>query len=106
MPKDPLAALVDWVEKGEPPETLEASTTTKDGELVTRDLCAWPGKPKYMGIGDANRASSWDCVGGTERATTGQGDSSDATGSSGRAGQILGGLKEKLKGLGMGLTIG
>ncbi|KAF2679769.1 tannase-domain-containing protein [Lentithecium fluviatile CBS 122367] len=67
VPQDPLGALVDWVEKGEAPETLEASTVNAQGDLVSRDLCAWPGKLKYMGIGDAKRASSWSCVGGTKQ---------------------------------------
>lgn len=66
IPKS-LATLVDWVEKDEAPEVLEAETINARGELVTRDLCAYPGRSKYMGVGDGNRASSWSCVGGTER---------------------------------------
>jgi hypothetical protein len=105
IPKEPLAALVAWVEEGEAPETLESETTNAQGDLVTRDLCAWPGKSKYMAIGDANRASSWSCVGGTEVEFEAEemllrkqdGD---------RAGQILGGLQSRLEGLGLGLTIG
>ncbi|KAF2250375.1 tannase and feruloyl esterase, partial [Trematosphaeria pertusa] len=67
VPEDALAALVDWVEKDEPPETLSATSTNSDGDLVTRELCAWPGKLRYMGIGDPKRWSSWTCEGGTER---------------------------------------
>jgi pimeloyl-ACP methyl ester carboxylesterase len=63
---DPLAALVDWVEHDSPPETLEAETTNAEGDLVTREVCKWPAKQKYMGVGDPKRASSWSCVGGTE----------------------------------------
>ena len=100
IPKS-LQALVDWVEKNEAPETLEAETTGAHGEPVTRDLCAFPGKSKYMGVGDAGRASSWSCVGGTERPETLLQDQASE-----RTGQILGGLAERLGGLGLGLTIG
>ncbi|KAF9697864.1 hypothetical protein EKO04_004376 [Ascochyta lentis] len=100
IPKS-LATLVDWVEKDEAPETLEAETTTARGELVTRDLCAFPGKSKYLGIGDANRASSWSCVGGTERPETLLQDQASE-----RTGQILGGLADRLGGLGLRLSIG
>ncbi|KAH7397388.1 tannase and feruloyl esterase-domain-containing protein [Pyrenochaeta sp. MPI-SDFR-AT-0127] len=101
IPKDPLTALVDWVENKTPPETLDAETTDYNDELVTRDLCAWPAKSKYMGIGDAKRASSWSCVGGPER--PGTANSPDHTG---RAQQILGGLMDRLGNLGLGLSIG
>ncbi|KZM27446.1 uncharacterized protein EKO05_0010712 [Ascochyta rabiei] len=96
-----LATLVDWVENGEAPETMEAETTTARGELVTRNLCAFPGKLKYLGIGDANRASSWSCVGGTERPEAVLQDQASE-----RTGQILGGLADRLEGLGLGLSIG
>ncbi|KAJ4377763.1 hypothetical protein N0V83_000593 [Neocucurbitaria cava] len=100
-PKDPLAALVDWVEGDTPPETLEAEITDHNGELVTRDLCVWPAKPKYMGISDAKRASSWTCVGGTTRPSAAN-DPVDES----RAQEILGGLMGRLEGLGLGLSIG
>lgn len=100
IPKS-LATLVDWVEKDEAPEILEAETISARGELVTRDLCAFPGKSKYMGVGDGNRASSWSCVGGTERPETLSQDQASE-----RAGQILGGLADRLEGLGLGLSIG
>ncbi|KAF1850268.1 tannase and feruloyl esterase [Cucurbitaria berberidis CBS 394.84] len=101
VPKDPLAALVDWVENEAPPETLEAETTAYYGEPVTRDLCAWPAKSKYMGISDAKRASSWSCVGETTRPPT-----ANNPVDGGRAQQILGGLMDRLEGLGLGLSIG
>ncbi|KAF2635595.1 tannase-domain-containing protein [Massarina eburnea CBS 473.64] len=116
VPVDPLSALVDWVEKNEPPEVLDARTTNSEGEVVSRDLCAWPGKAKYMGLGDAKRGSSWSCVGGTERpevefesAGIGSGSQvplAEQKKKSDRTGDILGGLKDRLEGLGMGLTIG
>jgi hypothetical protein len=110
IPKQPLAALVAWVEEDQAPEILESEAVNTQGDLVTRDLCAWPGKSKYMAIGDANRASSWSCVGGTER--SGQEAESEIEEEvlrkqgNDRTGQILGGLQDRLEGLGLGLTIG
>ena len=97
-PHRAMEQLEDWVEKGEAPETLDARTTNTEGDLVTRELCKWPRKLKYMGIGDANRASSWTCEG----EETFEDFSSENTN---RAGEILGGLKERLIGLGLGLNI-
>jgi hypothetical protein len=102
---------------------------TAEGDLVTRDLCAWPATAKYMGIGDIKRASTWTCVGGTERPAVGvqdvqsefdygamqqpeqigladereKGKKSQQPSGSDRAGQILGNIKTRLEGLGMGL---
>ncbi|KAF2628485.1 tannase and feruloyl esterase [Macroventuria anomochaeta] len=70
LPTDPLAALVDWVERGNAPETIDAATVDSAGEAITRQLCKWPAKPEYMGIGDPKRSSSWTCVGGTKRSET------------------------------------
>jgi pimeloyl-ACP methyl ester carboxylesterase len=120
VPKDALEALIRWVEDGEPPETLDAEVLTTEGDLVTRELCAWPATAQYMGIGDVKRASTWICVGGTERSALGEqvvesefeygvmqqpqqsARDSEEPGA-GRAGQILGEIKDRLEGLGMGL---
>ncbi|KAH9876582.1 hypothetical protein J1614_003713 [Plenodomus biglobosus] len=99
--KDPLGALVDWVEQNSPPETLDAEKIDSKGELVTKDICAWPAKPKYMGIGNAKRASSWSCVGGTEQPSTMESDSG-----MGRAQQVMDDIVGRIKGLGLGLSIG
>lgn len=66
IPTDPLAALVDWVEKDKAPEAIDAATTNAANEIITRKLCAWPDKPKYAGVGDPKRASSWTCIDGME----------------------------------------
>jgi hypothetical protein len=65
VPIDPLGSLRDWVEKGEPPETLTSETTNLGGELVTRNLCRYPRRPRYLATGDINVASSWGCEGDT-----------------------------------------
>ncbi|KAF2741884.1 feruloyl esterase B precursor [Sporormia fimetaria CBS 119925] len=99
MPTDALQALVDWVEEGEAPETLEADAVDARGERMTRELCAYPKKSKYMGIGDGSRASSWACEGGEV-------DDEDELFDSKR--DFVGGLKERLMRVGMdlGLSIG
>jgi hypothetical protein len=116
VPKDPLNALVRWVEYQEPPETLEAEVVTSQGDLVSRDLCIWPATAQYMGIGDIKRASTWTCVGGTERLASehildGEFDYGtmrehfEPDQAPDRAQKILGGLKDRLEGLGMGLRV-
>ena len=98
IPIDPLGQLVDWVEKGESPDRLEAETRDPSGEKVSKELCPWPQKNQYMGFGDWRRASSWSCVGGEEEI--------EEQPDSGKAGEFLGGLKDRLQGLGMHLNIG
>jgi hypothetical protein len=89
---------------------------TSQGDLVTRDLCIWPATAQYMGIGDIKRASTWTCVGGTERTASehileGEFDygamkeHSEPDQAPDRAQKILGGLKDRLEGLGMGLRV-
>jgi hypothetical protein len=98
VPKDPLQQLVDWVEKGEPPARLDAETLNEEGGLVTRELCPYPTKSKYMGLGDPTRASSWSCEGEEDEEETYSEDGGD----------FLGGLRDKLAqaALGMGLRVG
>ncbi|KAK7189610.1 feruloyl esterase b [Paraphaeosphaeria sporulosa] len=67
VPKDPLETLRNWVEKYEAPDTLEAETKNKDDEVVTRNLCRYPRKLRYLGLGDVNKASSWTCEGGDKK---------------------------------------
>lgn len=86
VPKDPLESLLRWVERGEPPETLESEIRNEEGELVTRDLCRYPRIPKYLAIGDIKKASSWSCEG-----VDGEEES-----------DFAGGLKDGLKQAGLG----
>ncbi|WP_238016056.1 tannase/feruloyl esterase family alpha/beta hydrolase [Dactylosporangium sp. AC04546] len=41
-PRDPLAALVDWVEHGRAPDTLPATTTGARRPRTSHDLCRYP----------------------------------------------------------------
>lgn len=123
-PKDPLDALIRWVEDNDPPDTLDAEGLDVEGELVTRDLCLWPATAQYLGISNVNRASSWSCVGGIQRpaapeqatenefdyGTMQQPQDGHVHGKgkehgSDRTQQILGGLKDRIEALGMGLRV-
>ncbi|MEO7851899.1 MAG: tannase/feruloyl esterase family alpha/beta hydrolase, partial [Rubrivivax sp.] len=57
---DALSAIVDWVEKGRPPQRIEArgSAVLHD---ETRPLCPWPRVARYTGSGKLNDSSSFDC---------------------------------------------
>jgi poly(3-hydroxybutyrate) depolymerase len=68
---DLVTALVAWVEKGQPPVNVVATTrtTTQNPDLVgsgvppgrTRVLCAYPQFPKYKGTGSFEDAASFAC---------------------------------------------
>jgi hypothetical protein len=56
-------ALVDWVEKGEPAETVIATKYSPDNKaIMTRPLCPYPALAKYKGTGDTNDAGSFACT--------------------------------------------
>lgn len=62
FPVDPLQQLVDWVEKGIPPDTMPAlGTQPVNGTVLSRDLCPYPLVSSYKG-GNATDASSYRCV--------------------------------------------
>jgi Tannase and feruloyl esterase len=61
---DMLGALSDWVEKGRAPQGLQLALQSPKLPLAvstSRPLCEWPAWPRYKG-GDANQASSFECV--------------------------------------------
>lgn len=60
VPTDPMKALVNWVERGDAPETLAASTTS-DGSVVTRDLCRYPLHSRFTGHGSTTSADNYTC---------------------------------------------
>jgi pimeloyl-ACP methyl ester carboxylesterase len=61
---DVLGAMTDWVEDGRAPRTLLAAKVNSTGSvLFTRPLCEYPRYPRYIGHGDPNDASSFECVG-------------------------------------------
>ncbi|PKS08036.1 hypothetical protein jhhlp_006648 [Lomentospora prolificans] len=63
---DLLLALVDWVEKDVPVDSIIATTWTTQnnastGVLRQRPICPFPQKSVYDGRGDMDDASSWEC---------------------------------------------
>lgn len=67
---DALLALMDWVEKDSPPDTLVATKWKNDNllddggkreVLRQRPLCVYPKQARFSGKGNPNEASSWNC---------------------------------------------
>ncbi len=59
-----LAAITQWVEKGQAPMDLVASGAKSDlrPDAITRPVCEYPQYPAYVGSGDPDRAQSYRCV--------------------------------------------
>jgi Tannase and feruloyl esterase len=62
--RDVLAALEQWVEKGQAPERLIGTGTAVDepSKTLTRPLCPYPLVVRYNGTGDPNQAASFSCA--------------------------------------------
>jgi pimeloyl-ACP methyl ester carboxylesterase len=61
-PDAPLAALIDWVERGRAPQTLDGVVRDSTGTIVqTRPICLYPEVAAYKGRGDPTKASSFAC---------------------------------------------
>lgn len=56
---DMLTAVVDWVEKGEAPDSVIATGKAFPGR--SRPLCAYPKHAQYTGRGDTQDASNFRC---------------------------------------------
>ncbi|HEX9396101.1 MAG TPA: tannase/feruloyl esterase family alpha/beta hydrolase [Burkholderiales bacterium] len=65
---DVLLALIDWVERGNAPESIVATKYAGDsassGVQMMRPLCPFPLFPRYTGSGDPNAAESFACASG------------------------------------------
>lgn len=59
---DLLMAMIDWVEKGIEPGTLEAAKLKDGAVTMTRPVCVWPAQVRYSGGGDTNAAASFTCA--------------------------------------------
>lgn len=58
---DPVAALDHWVTKGQAPDRIEASHSTKGVIDKTRPLCPYPQVATYKRTGDTNDAANFAC---------------------------------------------
>jgi len=64
---DPWTPLVEWVEHGIAPDQLIASKVVGGVTAFTRPLCPYPALPRYRGVGDTTKASSFVCVDDSDR---------------------------------------
>jgi hypothetical protein len=62
-PSQPMAALVNWVEKGKAPATIPGSVVSPVTGAATpsRPLCLYPRLARYTGHGSTTAASSYTC---------------------------------------------
>jgi len=57
-----MEALLDWVEEGKAPETLDAALRGRDGSVTrSRPLCPYPLVAKYKGTGSTDDATNFVC---------------------------------------------
>jgi tannase/feruloyl esterase len=72
QPVDPLAALVDWVENGTPPATLDGARLDENGAVTaTRPICPYPTVARWNGRGDPNEGATYTCSEATRMAVAG-----------------------------------
>jgi feruloyl esterase len=64
---DLLSPLVQWVEQGIAPEQIVASKIVNGVTTFTRPLCPYPALPRYRGVGDPTKASSFVCAADRDR---------------------------------------
>lgn len=58
--------LVNWVENGKAPSTIDSVKTDASGTVTEeRPICAYPDVARYKGNGDPNAASSFRCAAAT-----------------------------------------
>jgi len=64
-PAQPMASLVNWVEKGKAPSTIPGGLTNPITNVVTkaRPLCLYPLFARYRGHGRTTAAGSYICTG-------------------------------------------
>jgi feruloyl esterase len=58
---DWLTAIVDWVEKGVPPDRLTGARLQRGAVTRTRPLCPYPATATYKGLGSIDSAESFAC---------------------------------------------
>ena len=57
---DTLGAVVNWVEKGTPPDSIVATGKAFPGR--SRPLCAYPKHAQYKGQGNPDEAANFECI--------------------------------------------
>jgi hypothetical protein len=62
QPDDPLAAVIEWVENGKAPKTLNGVVRNSSGvPTQTRPICMYPSLAVYGGNGSADSAATFKC---------------------------------------------
>jgi feruloyl esterase len=62
QPDNPLGTLVDWVERGHPPQTLTGVVRDTTGAATqSRPICLYPEVATYRGRGDITKAENFAC---------------------------------------------
>jgi feruloyl esterase len=56
---DMLSAIVDWVEQGNAPQSIQVTGRTWPGR--SRPLCPYPSHARYKGAGDVEDGASFEC---------------------------------------------
>jgi hypothetical protein len=56
-----------WVEQGIAPDQIIAYHVTNGVTDLSRPLCPYPALPRYQGVGDPTKASSFVCLGDRDR---------------------------------------
>src|SRR5262249_37307086 len=62
-----LAPLVQWVDRGIAPDQIIAYKVTNGATDLARPVCPYPALPRYKGVGDPTKASSFACVADRDR---------------------------------------
>jgi len=58
---DPMTAMVDWVERNQPPQVLHAAHVVDNKPVRTRPLCPYPQVARYSGSGSLDEEASFRC---------------------------------------------
>jgi feruloyl esterase len=61
---DPMTAIINWVEKGQAPASIQASRVVDSQVVRTRPLCPYPQVARYTGQGSIDDIASFRCVPG------------------------------------------
>jgi hypothetical protein len=59
---DAVTAVIDWVEKQAPPNSIVASRMVNNQVVRTRPLCPYPQVARYSGQGSIDEAANFRCV--------------------------------------------
>ena len=59
---DAVTAMINWVEKGQAPNTMLASRVVNNQVVRTRPLCPYPQVARYSGQGSIDDAANFRCV--------------------------------------------